>query len=423
MGKSIKVLLLTITCLLGVKARIWTTDLVNSDHIYVDYVKTVTFHQTGLPLTLPIVMGQGSLTFAFDDINGGSTRYKYYIEHCDRFWQASNLSPNDYLDGFDEDNLRQVDFSVGTYQDYSHYTLVLPNNVTRWTKSGNYLLHIFDEASGEPVITRRFGVADIKLSPTLYFRRPVNTLIDQTHQSFEVAIDIKDFNLSNPLQDVSIQVIQNCRWQFITSPKPPNFIRGTEVVFLDNGQLTLPGGKEFRTLDIRSLRARTVNVEAIEVQPDGVVVFVEPEPLRATRNYIYIIDGNGAFVIENKDRPGDPQLTCDYAHVNFLLQSSKELDQDIYLLGGFNHWECLEEDRLRYKPEDGGYVIEKLLKQGYYNYAFAMKDEKTGQPNYSKTEGDSYETENNYTVLIYYHPIGARYDQLIGLRTFNSLKP
>lgn len=423
MGKSLTCIIFTIIILFSNKVKTWATDLVNYDHTYVDYLKTVTFHQTGLPLSLPIVMGRGSLTLGFDDLNGGSTRYKYYIEHCDRNWQASNLSPNDYLDGFDEDNLRQVDFSVGTYQDYSHYSLVLPNQVTRWTLSGNYLLHIFDEASGEPVITRRFGVADIKLSPTLTFRRPLNTLIDQTHQSFEVAIDIKDFNLSNPLQDVSIQIIQNSRWQFITAPKTPDFIRGTELVYLDNGRLTLPAGKEFRILDIRSLRTRTANVEAVEIQPDGVVVFVEPEPLRASRNYIYIIDGNGALVIENKDRPGDPHLTCDYAHVNFLLQSPKELDEDIYILGAFNHWECLEEDRLKYKSEDGGYVIEKLLKQGYYNYAYALKDEKTGKPVYTRTEGDSYETENNYTVLIYYHPIGARYDQLIGLRTFNSLKP
>lgn len=423
MGKSIRLAnlvgLVVLINVITVNAR----DLVNYDHIYVDYIQSVTFHQTGLPLTLPIVMGSGSLIFTFDDLNGGSVRYKYYIEHTDRNWQSSGLNPNEYLDGFDEDNINQVDFSVGTYQDYSHYTLTLPNNVTRWSISGNYLLHVFDESSGEPVITRRFGVVDVRLVPKVQFRRPVNTFTDQSHQSFEISIDIKDFNLTNPLQDLSVIVIQNNRWQFTTSPKLPDFIRGTELVYLDNGKLTLPGGKEFRSLDIRSLRVRSSNVEAIEVQPDGIVVFVEPEPLRSLRNYIYIIDGNGSFVIENKDRPGDGHLTGDYAHVNFLLQTNKALDQDIYLVGGFNHWECLPEYKLHHNQDEGGYVIETRLKQGYHNYAFATINEATGLANYDLTEGNSYETENNYTVLIYYRPIGSRYDQLIGLRTFNTLKP
>jgi len=38
----------------------------------------------------------------------------------------------------------------------------------------------------------------------------------------------------------------------------------------------------------------------------------------------------------------------------------------------------------------------------------------------SEIEGDWFETENQYIILIYYRPFGGRYDQVIGQITFIS---
>jgi len=38
----------------------------------------------------------------------------------------------------------------------------------------------------------------------------------------------------------------------------------------------------------------------------------------------------------------------------------------------------------------------------------------------SLTENDTWETENLYMVLVYFRPLGGRYDELIGIRQFNS---
>ena len=33
-------------------------------------------------------------------------------------------------------------------------------------------------------------------------------------------------------------------------------------------------------------------------------------------------------------------------------------------------------------------------------------------------EGNHYQAENEYTLLVYYTPIGGRYDRLVGMKTF-----
>jgi hypothetical protein len=62
-----------------------------------------------------------------------------------------------------------------------------------------------------------------------------------------------------------------------------------------------------------------------------------------------------------------------------------------------------------------------LLKQGWYNYEYVyIKD---GIPDTDATlfEGSHYETENDYSVIIYYRNPYDRYDRVIGTRTANTL--
>ena len=75
---------------------------------------------------------------------------------------------------------------------------------------------------------------------------------------------------------------------------------------------------------------------------------------------------------------------------------------------------------MAYNNQINGYVASTLLKQGYYNYEFALVDRKTKKADFSETEGNWYETENEYTIIIYYRPFGERYDRVIGAFSFQS---
>ena len=115
-------------------------------------------------------------------------------------------------------------------------------------------------------------------------------------------------------------------------------------------------------------------------------------------------------------------MSSDYANVLFTLYSPQELSGDVYLTGALNDWQLKEEYKMAYNPAVNGYVLKVLLKQGYYEYAYATAMDQKGVriADMSETEGNSQETQNNYTVIIYYRPFGARYDQVIGAVTFDS---
>ena len=64
------------------------------------------------------------------------------------------------------------------------------------------------------------------------------------------------------------------------------------------------------------------------------------------------------------------------------------------------------------------YVGNVYLKQGFYNYKFALKH--NGQADYNAIGGNFYQTENTYTVLVYYRDTADRYDRVIGMGSLQS---
>ena len=57
-----------------------------------------------------------------------------------------------------------------------------------------------------------------------------------------------------------------------------------------------------------------------------------------------------------------------------------------------------------------------LLKEGYYNYQYMYIPSGSTEGSLSQIEGSFYQTENEYTVLVYYTQKGSRYDRLVGYR-------
>jgi hypothetical protein len=78
---------------------------------------------------------------------------------------------------------------------------------------------------------------------------------------------------------------------------------------------------------------------------------------------------------------------------------------------------------MTYNAVKGVYEKTLYLKQGYYSYTYVTKDarNRNAVALTAQTDGDYWETENDYTVLIYYRSLAGRHDELIGVSSINSL--
>ena len=262
-------------------------------------------HVNGLFLTLPVAtLGQqNALYLSFDELDGKGTRYYYTVIHCDRDWNPTQeLSQFDYLGGYREGEIREYEFSSGTYQDYIHYKLSIPNEDVRWNISGNYLLVVYE--SGEennPVITRRFMVTEEKVRFETQVDRAAVVSKQNTHQEIDFGMEIEGLRTSNPRGELSCTVLQNGRWDNRIEDIEPRTLTGTYLSYDFQDKIVFEAGKEFRNMDISSMQFRSENVMDVAEYSDGYSTILFSDEPRAYKSYIWRRDLNGMYIPYNRD--------------------------------------------------------------------------------------------------------------------------
>lgn len=397
--------------------------LKNYDNIYTDNIKSVRFHINDALLSIPIIdlRSRAQLSLSFDDINEDVTDYIYYIEHCNQDWKPSDLNEIEFLEGFNGERIRTYDFSFNTLTNYTHYNLLLPNDDVRWLVSGNYLIHIFANVGDQyPVITRRFMVTEslMRIVPNMVAPSQVSKY--RTHQEIDFIVDFKGLAIDNPQREITATVLQNGRWDNAITGIKPLYVKGTDMIFDYQDKIVFPAGKEFRFLDIRSLRYMREGIADIIRTTSYFDVVAAQAKSRLNVNFQDYNDINGKFVIEHLEDI-NPDLKGDYAKVLFAVKSEYELlDTEVYVVGGLTDWQMKKEFKMVYNPAVGSYVAQAFLKQGYYDYYYATLPYGEKVMNFEEFEGNWHQTENEYYILIYYRPFGERYDRLAAVRTINS---
>lgn len=396
----------------------------NEERNYDVDILSVQLHLSGAPTTFPMVSLKalnGSLILQFDRLGTDIRDYLYTIEHCNADWQRSALDDNEYIDGFTEDRIIDIQNSINTLQRYVHYTLALPNRNMRWTKSGNYLLKVYDNTyEKQLVLVRRFLVVEGRWSVATDFVRPVRVDKMDTHHEIDFTVSTKGMRVQYPDREVKAYVMQNGRWDTAIGPIPPFIARQEQLVFDYQDKIVFPAGKEWRYFDMRTFQFRGEFVRNIRMLKDYYEVTLTPDESRANRPYVQHGDLNGRFSIENRN-DNETLEQCDYAAVLFSLKLAQPLDnEDVYVFGQFTDWQLKPEFRMQYDDEAKVYYCEAYLKQGYYNYQYLVVNRKTGAVDESGFEGNWYETGNDYQILVYYRPFGVRYDQLMLSATMNS---
>lgn len=388
-------------------------------------IHTVQCFPLGWELSPPIVElnSQNQLQFSFDELGKDIQDYSYRLVHCDANWKSSELSEFDYLDGFSENQIQDYEFSFNTNVDYVHYSLMLPNEDVKLKLSGNYILEVFQDFDIENVVLRqRFMVLESKVELKGKVKHPIDMERRKSHQEVLFSIFHPNFLIDNPHSDLTVILRQNDRSDGSQKKVKPVFIRKDELVFDNNQEYIFPGNNEFHYFDLKSFRYQSIYIRSIENVEEETVVTLSPGKIRQFTPYIYRRDNNGVSVVSVDERK-EPDTEADYAHVVFTLPFENELKHgQMYVYGAFNNWECDEGNRMVYNYELGVYQKSIYLKQGYYNYVYALLENDKNSPNIGYIEGSHWQTENNYTIYVYYHDIVKNYDRLIGFKILNSTK-
>jgi|TARA_B110000879_G_scaffold174505_1_gene227303 hypothetical protein len=371
------------------------------------------------PLPLLNLASGSQLRLSFDMLDPNNEFFNFSFVHCDRNWEPSDLQPMEYVTGQTMGEITDFKFSTNAFTKYTHYTVKFPNAGMQITKSGNYIIKVYRNFDEEDVLlTRRFMVVDNQTKIRSDIRTATLAEKRFTHQEVDFMVDYKGFSIPNPFLDVNVTILQNNSWNNAIYNLKPLFVNGDQLSFNFEDKNLFPGTNEFRFFDIRSLRFFSNNV--IKKYRDSVQNCVlRPEEPKGHLNYVRWLDYNGKRVILNDDGINIVE-DGDYALIHFYLKTNDLSDQgEVYVYGELSDWQLQEKFKMKYFPDYDMYGVSVLLKQSYYNYHFVLKD-KEGNIDYTFTEGNHQETENDYTILIYHKNVFYGYDEIIGATTRNS---
>ena len=393
----------------------------NTDFTYKENIRGVKLVVNDDPLAYPILETGDRFVLTFDDLADDQEDYAYTIVHCDADWSESNLSPLEYIRGYTNNEIQDYEFSFNTLVPYTNYRIELPNSDIQWTKSGNYLLKIYVSGDEENlVITRRFMVVEKTMNISLDLVRPAAIKKFKTHHEIDFVVNHQGVQVRSPKTDVKVAVMQNGRWDNAVTDVEPLFIKGNELIYDYQDKFVFPAGREFRRFDARSTRYRADRIRSLEDDGRMNYMSVQPDVDRNGELDNFFADLNGAFCIDNLHED-DPDLEADYVEVFFEFPMEQPIDYgDIYVFGKMTDWQLKEEFKMDYSDRQKAYVGRAFLKQGYYNYVYAFVEDSSYDIDATKFEGNWWETDNDYHILVYYRPFGARYDQLVSSAWINS---
>lgn len=380
-------------------------------------IRTVQVIMNGNPVAPPVARLGSRVEIGFDELTHEYTRYIYKVEFCHADWTpAVDLFESDWMEGFNGRPIEDAETSFNTTVLYTHYRIVLPNEDMRLKLPGNYRVRVFEEDSEIPVLEACFALYAPEMNVLAQVSSNTDVDFNKTHQQVTYALNYGSRRVVNPQQELKTVVMQNRRWDTAVINLPPNVQTAVGAEWTHRRELIFDAGAEFHKFEILDVRLNGMNVDRMEwFEPyyHATLFAVQPQ-----HNYTSDTDADGAYIIRHSgDEDNDTQ--SEYLFVHFLLQTPRLPGGDVYVCGtwdgGFPDPNC----RMRYDEQLHAYECGVLLKQGYYNYQFRQLDaDGTGRT--ARTEGDFYQTENEYMILVYHRPQGARYDALVGAKAVRS---
>ena len=399
-----------------------------SDSVIMPNIQTPQLYGARNQLAYPIINlnSKDQLELHFDDLDADVKNYSYTYQLCNEDWTPAIISEFDFIKGFTQMRISTYNLSSLALTKYTHYSAIVPDQNCYPTRSGNYILKVFlNGDTSQLAFTRRFLVLENLANIAVQYLQPFDPQLSHTHQKLQINVNTRTMNVTNALQQIKICVLQNYRWDIAIDNIQPTFFSGNNLQYTRDDDFIFPGGKEWRWLDLQRFHYQSDRVQRGVYNKNSTEIFIRPDASRSNVPYNIYTDYNGAYYIQTTESI-NPYWQTDYATAHFTYAPQGNVpypDKDVYIIGKITDYKLNDSTKMKFNADRGVYEGSLFLKQGFYNYEYVTvdKNDPSKIPSFELTEGNHLETENDYTVLVYFRELGGRADQLVGMAKLNTL--
>lgn len=362
-----------------------------------------------------------TLEISFDELSHDVHMYSYTVKHLNHDWKSSSLTTVEYIQGYTTADIDDYALSVNTQQSYTNYRFTFPNDDMQLTKSGNYVLLIYEDGDMENIVAQVcFAVVDPLVEIDAHIRGNTDKEFNGRYQQLDIDLQTNHIDVRNP-EEIKLVVRQNNRIDNEVIITKPTFVEPYRMRYQNQSALIFEGGNEFRHFDIYSAYYAGYHVHDVLYEQGAYHALLETDEVRGTfargagregLPYLTENDANGQWVV-NCEKADDADTEAEYMWVHFLLPVQEPIMDGYVFVGGelfYNQY--VAANRMEYDADNKCYYLYAYVKQGGYDYMYYVMsmNSVTTLP----LEGSHWQTNNEYSVYVYYRPFGGRYDQLVG---------
>lgn len=361
---------------------------------------------------LPVYRARsGPLVLEFDVLNSNGRPLSVYFYHADRRWRR-DLSPGEYLTGFQRDDLLNYTISRGTQVPYAHYTYRFPNDRIQFEISGNYILRVTEQGDEEAVLFEQpFYIAEQAM--------PVDLTLDNIMMSGQGAPSVQPLLFFRPpdaLQgnvfDFSTCFVRNGRYELSRCTDQPSLTQQPLLQFYLQPETSFEPAPADYYVNLGNLRVGA-QITGTDLSASPFQITLEPDYARFSASNVAPRLNGQPVISAAVTSVGDPDVAAEYVSVRFTYVPPEDqpFDAEVILTGSFNNWSIDPANKLVWMPEEEHYVVDVLLKQGEYEYAYFSRDARLRR----ELRSNLPRTDNLYTAFVYYRDIMRNTDRLLAV--------
>jgi hypothetical protein len=353
------------------------------------------------------------LHISFDEMSHDVHFYTYTVQLLN-----ADLLSNEYLQGFTTKDITDYEHSMNTSREYTHYWFDFPNEDMRLTKSGQYILTIYEDGNPDNKVAQvTFCVVEPMVKIDAKVRANTDIEFNGRYQQVDFDVNI-DPAISYQPSEFKVVVTQNNRTDNAVTLTRPTYIEPKRLRYINTKELIFEGGNEYHHFDAFSCFYAGVGIDRVYHEIGDYHALLFPNEITKGQ-YIHEFDSDGRYVV-NAERTNDVDTEAEYMWVYWTLPAENPwLDGALYVGGELFQNEMNLKNRMQYDADAKIYWLTALVKQGGYDYQywFVPKAQKTTT---QRVDGSYWQTENEYAIYVWWRPFGARYDRLVGVQIIRS---